>query len=435
MNLDETGATTLTFLFSDIEGSTALLRKLRDGYGAVMSEHKRLLRATWDECGGRELDADGDSFFVAFRRPRQAVEAAVAAQRTLAGHPWPDGAALRVRIGLHTGEATPAGDHYVGLAVHRAARICDAGHGGQVLVSETTRSLLEDEEHELDGLSLHDLGPHVLKDFDRTVRIYQLAIEGLQADFPPLRTQSGEHAVSLAVRQDELASSPSESPAGTVRVLIVDDQVLVRTGFRMILEAEPDLEVVGEASDGREAIAQARSLAPDVVLMDVRMPEVDGIEATRQLLGEDGTTTKVVMLTTFDMDEYVYEALRAGASGFLLKDVPPEQLVAGIRAVASGDALLAPSVTRRVIEEFVRRPPASVRTSPERLSELTARELEVLKLIARGLSNAEIAKELFVSETTVKTHVAHVLMKLDLRDRVQVVVLAYESGLVQPGDS
>jgi DNA-binding NarL/FixJ family response regulator len=203
----------------------------------------------------------------------------------------------------------------------------------------------------------------------------------------------------------------------------------------MILEAEPDFEVVGEAADGQEALTQARSLSPDVVLMDVRMPELDGIEATRQLLGDEGATAKVVMLTTFDMDEYVYEALRAGASGFLLKDVPPEQLVAGIRAVASGDALLAPSVTRRVIEEFVRRPPDSVRTSPEQLAELTARELEVLKLIARGLSNAEIAKELFVSETTVKTHVAHVLMKLQLRDRVQAVVLAYESGLVQPGDS
>src|SRR4029079_18096412 len=158
----------------------------------------------------------------------------------------------------------------------------------------------------------------------------------------------------------------------------------------------------GEAADGQEALAQARSLSPDVVLMDVRMPELDGIEATRQLLGDEGATAKVVMLTTFDMDEYVYEALRAGASGFLLKDVPPEQLIAGIRAVASGDALLAPSVTRRVIEEFVRRPPESVRESPAQLAELTARELEVLRLIARGLSNAEIAKELVVSETNVK---------------------------------
>ena len=215
-------------------------------------------------------------------------------------------------------------------------------------------------------------------------------------------------------------------------VLIVDDQALVRAGFRMILEAEEDMEVVGEAADGREAVAEAGRLRPDVVLMDVRMPDMDGIEATRRLLGQDRTEAKIVMLTTFDMDEYVYDALRAGASGFLLKDVPPEQLVAGIRAVASGDALLAPSVTRRVIEEFVRRPPDSVRTAPPELAELTARELEVLKLIARGLANAEIAKELFVSETTVKTHVAHVLMKLKLRDRVQAVVFAYESGLVLP---
>jgi DNA-binding NarL/FixJ family response regulator len=221
----------------------------------------------------------------------------------------------------------------------------------------------------------------------------------------------------------------------TLGVLIVDDQSLVRTGFRMILEAEEDIEVLGEAADGREAVAEARRLKPDVVLMDVRMPEMDGIEATRQLLADGATESKVVMLTTFDMDEYVYDALHAGASGFLLKDVPPEQLVNGIKAVGSGDALLAPSVTRRVIEEFVRRPPESVRKAPPELEELTPREVEVLMLIARGLSNAEIASELVVSETTVKTHVAHLLMKLRLRDRVQAVVLAYESGLIQPGES
>jgi DNA-binding NarL/FixJ family response regulator/class 3 adenylate cyclase len=429
---DETGTTTLTFLFSDVEGSTALLRKLRDGYASVIADHRRLLRAAWGNSGGQELDADGDSFFVAFRRPRQAVDAAVAAQRALAAPGWPDGVDLRVRIGVHTGEASVAGEQYVGLAIHRAARICDAGHGGQILISETTRSLLEDEEAELGGVELSDLGPHLLKDFDRPMRIHQLTISGLAADFPSLRTVTGEGAAQLADRQDELAAPTATT---SVRVLIVDDQALVRTGFRMILEAEPDLEVVGEAADGLEALSQARSLAPDLVLMDVRMPEVDGIEATRRLLSEDGVTAKVVMLTTFDMDEYVYEALRAGASGVLLKDVPPEQLIAGIRAVASGDALLAPSVTRRVIEEFVRRPPDSVRMPPGELGELTARELEVLKLIARGLSNAEIAKELFVSDTTVKTHVAHVLMRLELRDRVQAVVLAYESGLVQPGES
>jgi DNA-binding NarL/FixJ family response regulator len=222
----------------------------------------------------------------------------------------------------------------------------------------------------------------------------------------------------------------------TLGVLIADDQALMRAGFRMILEAEPDLEVVGEAADGQEAVAEATRLRPDVVLMDVRMPEMDGIEATRRLL--DGShDTKVVMLTTFDMDEYVYEALRAGASGFLVKDVPPEQLVAGIRSVATGDSLLAPSVTRRLIQTYVQRPPDTVRPPSPDLARLTERELEVLKMMARGQSNAEIAGELFVGETTVKTHVAHVLAKLGVRDRVQAVVFAYESGLVlagEPGD-
>ena len=219
----------------------------------------------------------------------------------------------------------------------------------------------------------------------------------------------------------------------SVRVLIVDDQELVRTGFRMILEAEEDIEVVGEASNGAEAVALVATTRPDVVLMDVRMPEIDGIEATRRLLDANGDT-KVVMLTTFDMDEYVFEALRAGASGFLVKDVPPEQLVAGIRSVASGDSLLAPSVTRRLIQEFVRRPPDALRTTSPELDRLTAREVEVLRMMARGRSNSEIASELFVSETTVKTHVAHLLSKLGVRDRVQAVVFAYESGVVLPGD-
>jgi DNA-binding NarL/FixJ family response regulator len=219
------------------------------------------------------------------------------------------------------------------------------------------------------------------------------------------------------------------------RVLIADDQSLVRAGFRMILEAEPDFEVVGEASDGLTAVLAARETAPDVILMDVRMPNVDGLEATRRLLeGKDGGP-RILILTTFDLDEYVYEALRAGASGFLLKDTPPEQLVEAIRVVAGGDALLSPSVTRRVIAEFVRRPPAAVRQRPEGLDDLTARELEILCLIARGLSNAEIAAEAYVSETTVKTHVARILMKLRLRDRVQAVVFAYEHGIVQAGDT
>ena len=216
-----------------------------------------------------------------------------------------------------------------------------------------------------------------------------------------------------------------------VKVVLVDDQALLRAGFRMILDAEPDVDVVGEAADGVEAVEAVRLYSPHVVLMDVRMPNLDGIEATRRILALGGET-KVLMLTTFDLDEYVYEALRAGASGFLLKDVPPEQLVAAIHVVAQGDALLAPSVTRRVIEEYTKRPPQREGPPPE-VEDLTAREVEVLQLIAKGFSNAEIAKELFVSETTVKTHVARVLMKCNLRDRVQAVVMAYESGLVRPG--
>ena len=217
------------------------------------------------------------------------------------------------------------------------------------------------------------------------------------------------------------------------RILIADDQALVRAGFKMILDAEDDLDVVGEASDGSEAVAMADRLEPDVVLMDIRMPELDGIEATRRVIAAAGDRpVRVLMLTTFDLNEYVYEALRAGASGFLLKDVPPEQLAAGIRIVAAGEALLAPSITKRLIQEFAAATPLST-VPPPGLDELTARELEVFKLIARGLSNAEIAEELVVSETTVKTHVARVLMKLRLRDRVQAVVLAYEAGVAVPG--
>jgi DNA-binding NarL/FixJ family response regulator len=219
----------------------------------------------------------------------------------------------------------------------------------------------------------------------------------------------------------------------SIRVLLVDDQALIRAGFRMILDAEEDMEVVGECADGTQAVDSVRRLKPDVVLMDIRMPEMDGIEATRLIADGGGEgVPRVLMLTTFDLDEYVYDALRAGASGFLLKDVPAEQLVDGIRVVAEGEALLAPSVTRRLIQEFSRGAVAQQR-APAELEELTPRELEVFKLIARGMSNAEIAAELIVSETTVKTHVARVLMKLGVRDRVQAVVLAYESGVVAPG--
>ena len=217
----------------------------------------------------------------------------------------------------------------------------------------------------------------------------------------------------------------------TIRVLLVDDQPLLRTGFRMILSGEPDLTIVGEAADGASGVEAARRLQPDVVLMDIRMPGMDGIAATRALAGPGvENPAKVLILTTFGLDEYVVEALRAGASGFLLKDAPPEDLVDAIRIVAAGEALLAPSVTRRLLDRVASRLPPATENAIPALSELTDREMEVLKLIARGLSNAEIAEKLVVSETTVKTHVSRVLAKLEIRDRVQAVILAYETGLV-----
>jgi len=215
-----------------------------------------------------------------------------------------------------------------------------------------------------------------------------------------------------------------------IRILIADDQELVRTGFRVVLDAEPDLEVVGEAADGQTALEASQALEPDVVLMDIRMPNLDGIEATRRLAAGD-RSPRVLILTTFDLDDYVYEALRAGASGFLLKDVRASDLCQAVRTVAAGEALLSPAITRRLIESYTRRPPAAAQ--PAALAELTPRELEVLRLVARGLSNAAIARELVVGDATVKTHVARIFSKLDLHDRAQAVVLAYESGLVQPG--
>lgn len=217
----------------------------------------------------------------------------------------------------------------------------------------------------------------------------------------------------------------------TIKVLIADDQALVRAGFKMILETDPDVRVVAEADDGAEAVEAALRTRPDVALMDIRMPAMDGLEATRRIMAAP-SPPRVLILTTFDLDEYVFDALTAGASGFLLKDVAPEQLLAGIRIIAQGDSLLSPSVTRRLIESFVR-DGRQTREPPPVLDELTPRELEILQLVARGLSNSEIAEQLVVSSTTIKTHVARVLMKLALRDRIQAVVFAYENGVIRPG--
>ena len=217
----------------------------------------------------------------------------------------------------------------------------------------------------------------------------------------------------------------------TIRALLVDDQSMVRAGLRMLLSREPDIEVVGEATNGHEAVAQAARFHPHVVLMDIRMPELDGLEATRRILAAD-PSARVLVVTTFNLDEYVYEGLRVGASGFVLKDDPPEQLIAAVRTIAGGEALLSPSVTRRVIQEFTR---VHRQAAPKAVDTLTSRELEVFRLITQGLSNAEIGRQLFISDTTVKTHVTRLLQKLELRDRAQAIVLAYQTGLFEPDDT
>lgn len=421
----------VTFLFSDIEGSTALARRLGDGYERVLKEHRRLLRSAFAQHGGDEHGTEGDSFFVSFGSAADAVAGALSAQLALADHEWPDGGVVRVRIGIHCGPATATGSGFVGVAVHQAARVCAAAHGGQVLVSEAVRAAVADAELPA-KVALRDLGSHPLRDFERAQHLFQVVHPRLVADHPPVRTSA-----SLPDVVGDGDDAPAAAAPRRTRVLLVDDQELLRAGFRMILESR-GVDVAGEAADGQQAIDAVRRLQPDVVLMDVRMPNVDGIEATRRLMaGEAGHPVRVLILTTFGVDEVVFEALRAGASGFLLKDTPPDDLVAGVEVVARGEALLSPSVTRRLIEEFAvgasaATPPADPATDP-RLAGLTAREIEVLTLVARGRSNTEIAGELFVSEATVKTHVGSLFSKLGVRDRVQAVVVAYETGLVRPG--
>ena len=405
-----------TFLFSDIEDSTGLLRALGDNaYRDVLDAHRSLIESVVHAEGGRRADAEGDGTLAVFGAATSACRAAVAAQRALAAHEWPR--PLRVRMGLHTGEARELEGHPIGLALHQAQRICNAGHGGQVLLSEATRQILV---HALpEGTSLRELGDFDVRNFDTPQRLFQVCADDLADQFPAPRVPVASIAASVT--------------SSAVRVLLVDDQELIRAGLRMILQPEASVDVVGEAADGVQAVAEVARLRPDVVLMDIRMPTLDGIEATAQIV-DQWPATKVVILTTFDQDEYVYRALRAGASGFLLKDAPPSELVAALGVVTRGDAMLAPAVTRRLVDEFAKRPVGSAHPSSDRLSSLTDRELEVFELIGRGRSNAEIAAELFLGANTVKTHVGSVFSKLGVRDRVGAVVVAYETGVVAPGD-
>ena len=401
---------TRTFLFTDIEASTALV-EAHDNYREALADHRRIMRRLCAQHSGDEVGTTGDGYFAEFDSAADAVAAAVEAQIALRANPWPVGLELRVRMGLHTGEADFDGGELVGVAVHEAARVCAAAHGGQILVSGVTRAAAGD------AVDTVHLGQFALRGISAPVDLYHVRHPQLPDSFP---------APNVGV------SAARASGGHTIRVLIVDDQEMVRTGFRLILGATDGLTVVGEAGDGLDALDAVARLQPDVVLMDIRMPEMNGIEATQRITAAPDAP-KVVILTTFDLDEYVYDALRAGASGFMLKDAPPADVVRAIQVVAAGESLLAPSITRKLIGEFAQAKPARAAERKE-IDGLSEREVEVLTHIARGLTNAELAETLFISEATVKTHVRNLLQKLDARDRVQLVVFAYEAGLVTPGD-
>ncbi|HUR79014.1 MAG TPA: response regulator [Acidimicrobiales bacterium] len=402
-----TSARVLTFLFTDIEGSTQLVEAHGETYARALADHRRILRRTCAQHSGDEIGTTGDGYFAVFEHGADAVAAAIDAQLALRAHAWPAACELRVRMGLHTGEAEFDSGDLTGVAVHAAARVSAAAHGGQILASDATAAAAGG------GFGFKPLGKFPMRGVSAPLELLQVLHPQLPQDFAAPSVGKDPH--------------PIAGPR-TIRVLIVDDQEMVRTGFRMILGASAGLSVVGEAGNGLEAIDEIARVEPDVVLMDIRMPEMNGIEATQRIAAMPDAP-KVVILTTFDLDEYVYDALRAGASGFMLKDAPPADVVRAIEVVAAGESLLAPSITRKLIGEFTTRSPQTPAKSVDRLSD---RETEVLAHIARGLTNSELAETLFISEATVKTHVRNLLTKLDARDRVQLVVYAYEAGLVTP---
>ncbi len=398
----------MTVLFAELVGSATLYD--RAGDDAANTVRRSLLNALCEAVarhGGREIRSTGEGLMVVFDSAVAAVRCAIEMQRATAAQPH----GLGLRAGLDAGEPLADDNDLYGTPVIVASRLCDAADEGEILASEAVR---------------HIAGSRVV---DLLSPAGALRLPGIAEPVAVARVHWHEEDAGAA---PTAAADEQAAPARPITVVLADDQRLLVTGFRVILEAEADITVVGQAADGRSAVDVVRRRRPDVVLMDIRMPELDGLRAAERILTDPELDTAVIMLTTFDLSEYVYQALRIGASGFLLKDTPADRLLDAVRVVAAGDALLAPSITRTLIEQFTRaaRPPAD--GVPPVLAELTVRELHVLRLIARGLSNAEIAAELVVGENTIKTHVARILSKLRLRDRVQAVVLAYECGLIEP---
>jgi DNA-binding NarL/FixJ family response regulator/signal transduction histidine kinase len=414
--------------------ATAALTQIESTGRQALAEMRRLLGLLRDRRGGREALTPQPSLAHLDSLVLAAREAGLAVELTVEGEPRPLPAGIDLSAYRIVQEALTNSLKHAGARQRRRAGLLRRGGAGGAGLGRRPRGGSPPGRRAGGGSARGrraggGRARHGLAGGRRRARAHRHAGAGR-----PVRRRAGGRAAArrrLPGRRPPPAGG--RRPAVT-RVLIADDQPLMRTGFRMILDAEPDIEVVGEAADGEEAVRLAGHVRADVVLMDVRMPRVDGIEATRRLAGAQAQDpVRVLILTTFDLDEYVLAALRAGASGFLLKDAPPEDLVEAIRVVAAGDALLAPSVTRRLLDRFAANLPDPAAVRPAALDSLTAREVEVLGLVARGMSNAEIAEHLVVSETTVKTHVGRVLAKLDLRDRVQAVVLAYETGIVRPG--
>ena len=400
-------ASFVTILFSELVGSASLFEREGDeAADAVRRAHFATLRRAIADHGGREVRSTGEGLMAAFPSAVAALRCAVAMQRATAA-----AGRLELSIGLDAGEPLPEGEDLYGTPVIVASRLCDAAGPGEILASDVVYRVAGNRIDE----PIHPVGAMRLRGLGERIAAAQVA------------WRENAHA--------EPSRAQPSTPPRQITVVVADDLQLVRSGFRVILDAEPDMTVVGEAPDGRAAVDVVLRAQPDVVLMDIRMPELDGLRAAERILSHPDLQTAVLMLTTFDRDEYIYEALRIGASGFLLKDAPADRLLDAVRAAAAGDALLAPSVTRRLIEQFSHASRLAP-SLPSALSELTARELEVLRLLARGLSNREIAAQLVLGENTIKTHVARVLRKLGLRDRVQAVILAYETGLVTPeGDT
>jgi DNA-binding NarL/FixJ family response regulator/class 3 adenylate cyclase len=415
---------TVTFLFTDIEGSTQLVKRLGEAYAEVRAEHERILRDAVSANRGEEVDTQGDAFFVAFGRARDAIAAAVAAQRALARHRWPGNAQVRVRIGIHTGEPLATGGRYVGLGVHRAARISAAGHGGQILLSNATRELVEDDLPP--DVRLLDLGEHRLKDLDRPERIFQVDVDELPSEFPPLE------GIVDSTDPSPLSSSPAPARSlgpgsGTpMRVVVADDVMLTRQGIVRLL-AEAGVDVVAEAEDAAGLLRQVRLTRPDAAIVDIRMPPThtdEGLVAAQQIRAEH-PEVGVLLLSSYVEPSYAMRLIEEHPErvGYLLKErvFDVAILVDALRRIADDETVIDPTIVSRLVGRRRRADP---------LEELTDREREVLSLLAEGMSNRAIAGRLFITERTVEAHVKQIFLELGLgadpeSHRRVLAVLAY----------